>query len=93
MEFHCVSTARFSVLINGNPCGFFESAKGLRQGDPLSPLLFVIVMGAMSQMLDRAVGGGFISSIPVGNEDNNILMVSHLLFADDTLIFNEVDPD
>jgi hypothetical protein len=89
----CVSTARFSILINGNPCGFFESARGLRLGDPLSPLLFVIVMGAMSQMLDRAVGVGFISSFPVGSEDKNILMVLHLLFANDTLIFCEVDPN
>ena len=41
---------KFSILI-----GFFESYRGIRQGDPLSPLFFVIVMDAFSKMLDKAV--------------------------------------
>ena len=42
----CISTIRYSVLINGEASGFFSSSKGLRQGDPLSPLLFILVMEA-----------------------------------------------
>uniref|UniRef100_A0A7N2KWC1 K Homology domain-containing protein n=1 Tax=Quercus lobata TaxID=97700 RepID=A0A7N2KWC1_QUELO len=48
--FFCLSTTRFSILINGSPCGFFGSSRGLRQGDPLSPL-FVLVMEALGRML------------------------------------------
>uniref|UniRef100_A0A2N9GXK7 Reverse transcriptase domain-containing protein n=1 Tax=Fagus sylvatica TaxID=28930 RepID=A0A2N9GXK7_FAGSY len=91
--YSCISTARFSILINGCPNGFFPSSRGLRQGDPLSPLLFVIVMEALSRLLDRAVREGLFSGFSVGTMAANPLMVSHLLFADDTLIFCGADSE
>ena len=57
----CISMASFSVLVNGTSIGFFQSSRGLRQGDPLSPYLFLIGMETVSYLIDRAVEGGFLS--------------------------------
>ena len=84
---YCISTVKFSVLINGSPSDFFGSSRGLRQGDPLSPLLFDIVMEALSRMLDVAASAGQLSGFSMGGTAGSLVMVSHLLFADDTLIF------
>lgn len=71
---------------------FFGSSKGLSQGDPLSSLLCAIFMGALSCLLDGAVHAGHISSFTIGTMANTPLMVYHLLFADDTLIFCDAIP-
>ncbi|KAL6322348.1 hypothetical protein AAG906_007901 [Vitis piasezkii] len=60
---------------------------GLPQGDPLSPYLFVIVMEALSCLLQRVVNGGFLLSYKVRGQEGEGAQVSHLLFADDTLVF------
>ena len=64
----CISMASFSVLINGSPAGFFNSSRGLRQGDPLSPFLFVIVMEAFSWMVKASVNHGLFLGFVVGNK-------------------------
>ncbi|WKA01914.1 hypothetical protein VitviT2T_020163 [Vitis vinifera] len=89
----CCSTASFSLLINGSPSSFFRSSRGLRQGNPLSPYLFLLAMEALSQLLSRARNGNFISGFRVGGRGSEGLFVSHLLFADDTLIFCDADAD
>ena len=85
----CISTASFSVLINGSPSGFFQSTRGLRQEDPLSPYLFVLGMEALNCLINRAVREGFLTDYRIRRTGGSGIQVSHLLFADDTLVFCE----
>ena len=52
----CISTVQFSVLFNGSPADFFGNSRGLRQGDPLSPMLFLVMMEVFRKMMKRAEG-------------------------------------
>ncbi|RVX02750.1 LINE-1 retrotransposable element ORF2 protein [Vitis vinifera] len=85
----CISTAKFSVLVNGVSAGFFPSSKGLRQGDPLSPYLFEMGMEVLSNLIKRAVEGGFLSGCRIRGGGRQPVHVSHLLFADDTIVLCE----
>ena len=84
----CISFVRFLLLINGSLAGFFSSSRGLRQGDPHSPLLFLLVMEVLCRMLRKMEAGGFISGFSLGND----VRISHLLFTDDSILFCDVDP-
>eukprot|EP00268_Persea_americana_P051141 TRINITY_DN5624_c1_g2_i1.p1 TRINITY_DN5624_c1_g2~~TRINITY_DN5624_c1_g2_i1.p1 ORF type:complete len:113 (-),score=16.39 TRINITY_DN5624_c1_g2_i1:530-868(-) len=79
-----VSFAHFSILINGSLKGYFKSSRGLRQGYPLSPLLFVTVVEALNALLKRANLSKMISGFSI---DKAAYEVTHLQFADDTIIF------
>jgi hypothetical protein len=63
---HCISTVRFSIPLNGFPVGFFSSSRAVRQGDPLSPFLFVVVMEAFSRMMTALVERGLLFGFLVG---------------------------
>ncbi|RVW83126.1 putative ribonuclease H protein [Vitis vinifera] len=72
----CISTAKFSIMINGVPAGFFSNSKGLRQGDPLSSYLFVLGMEVLSNLIRRAVDGGVLSGCRIrGRGEEEIVLI------------------
>ncbi|RVX22106.1 putative sugar phosphate/phosphate translocator [Vitis vinifera] len=85
----CISTTKFSVLVNGVPASFFPSSKGLRQGDPLSSYLFVMGMEVLSNLIRRVVEGRFLTGCRIRGGERQSVHISHMLFADDTIVFCE----
>jgi hypothetical protein len=80
----CVSTVSFSILVNGQPSHPFKPHRGIRQGDPLSPYLFIICADVFSRMLTKKQDQSYITGIKLAQDAPK---VSHLFFADDSLIF------
>ncbi|XP_042972967.1 uncharacterized protein LOC122304769 [Carya illinoinensis] len=80
----CVTSVSYSLLLNGSSQGFFKPSRGIRQGDPLSPYLFLLVSEVLSSLLNHAERNRRIHGFPIGRGQINI---NHLLFADDCLLF------
>ncbi|KAM1951519.1 hypothetical protein ACFX15_006123 [Malus domestica] len=74
----CISTVNFSILLNGQPGSKFTPSRGLRQGDPLSPYLFLLVSEVLSLLIQRESDGGRIEGIQM---DRAGPMISHIFFC------------
>ena len=83
----CISTVQFSVLVSGSPTDFFPNLRGLRQGDLLSTMLFLLMMEVFSRVLRCMDEVGIIRGFKVCGVGGDELCISHLLFADDTILF------
>ena len=80
----CVSSSSFSILINGKPFGMINPSRGLRQGDLLSPYLFLLCAKGFTSLLAKAENDGKIHGVSICRRAPTI---THLLFADNSLLF------
>ena len=78
----CLTSANFVVLINGTPLKFFKASRGIRQGFPLSPLLFILINEGLSLLIADARAHGLIKGIKISSS----LALTHLLFVDDVIM-------
>ncbi|MCH85285.1 LINE-1 reverse transcriptase like, partial [Trifolium medium] len=81
----CIFNSSMSVLVNGSPTEDFKVGKGLRQGDPLSPFLFLIAAEGLTVMVKKAVDIGKF----VGFKVDDSIRFQILQFADDTILLGE----
>ncbi|GKV33388.1 hypothetical protein SLEP1_g41905 [Rubroshorea leprosula] len=86
----CLSTSRISVLINVSPTEEFKVEKGLRQGDPLSPFLFLMIGEGLNGLVQKAATEGLFRGVEIGRRG---LECSLLQFADDTIIMGKADTE
>ena len=84
----CVSSVSYAILVNGQPSGKIKPTRGIRQGDPLSPYLFLLCAKALSALLTRAEENGVLTGVPTSKKG---LRLSHIFFANDSLIFCKVN--
>ncbi|GJT68149.1 RNA-directed DNA polymerase, eukaryota, reverse transcriptase zinc-binding domain protein [Tanacetum coccineum] len=80
----CVTTTKFSINVNGERVGYFKGGRGLRQGDPISPYLFTLVMEVLNLLIKKNIEDSKEFRYHFGCKN---LKITHLCFADDLLVF------
>ncbi|XP_071706748.1 uncharacterized protein [Rutidosis leptorrhynchoides] len=86
----CLKSATISILVNGSPTLEFNLGRGVRQGDPLSPFLFIIAAEGLNALTKMAVCNNRFSGVEIGKDK---VCISHLQYADDTIFFGAKNDD
>ncbi|CAA7040352.1 unnamed protein product [Microthlaspi erraticum] len=86
--FQCISTVSYAFLVNGAAQGRVIPQRGIRQGDPLSPFIFILCGEVLSGLCKKAQSDGSLPGISVSRQSPKI---NHLLFADDTMFFTRTN--
>ncbi|GKC60405.1 RNA-directed DNA polymerase, eukaryota, partial [Tanacetum coccineum] len=81
----CLKSSRGSILVNGSPTEEFQFFKGLKQGDPLSPFLFILIMESLHLSFQRVIDAGLFKGIQLNKE----ICLSHLFYADDAVFVGQ----
>ncbi|GJW89448.1 RNA-directed DNA polymerase, eukaryota [Tanacetum coccineum] len=76
-----LNSGKASVLVNGSPTSEFQFHHGLKQGDPLAPYLFILIMESLHLSFTRVIEAGVFTGFRIDSS----LMISHLFYADDTV--------
>ena len=84
----CITSVQYFILINDRPTGKIKPTRGIRQGDPISPFIFVLTMDYLS-ILNQLEKDNLIKGVSFNKKHN----LTHLLFADDILLFMEDDDE
>ena len=80
----CVKTMSYSIMVNGEPIGMIHPKRGIRQGDPLSPFLFLLCAEGLHAFIKHSVRNGDIKDFSLCKQGPKL---THLFFADDSLLF------
>nr|GFB49387.1 RNA-directed DNA polymerase, eukaryota [Tanacetum cinerariifolium] len=83
------SSAKASVLVNGSPTIEFSFHCGLKQGDPLSPYLFILIMESLNMSFTRAIDEGVFKGVHL----HELTSISHLFYANDVMFIGEWSDD
>lgn len=79
----CLRTVSYPIVVNGQLVGNIQPTRGIHQGDPISPYIFLLRAEALSSMLAQVENNGSITGVPIFK---HVPRISHIFFADDSLM-------